>query len=525
MDQELGLLDGALLEDREPAPDLTIPTIVLHGLHALLQGRGRSTAAVIRKRRHNFREVLGLAMQGRSFLQFEFTPDGPRVDGTALPPSQEALEISRLLLDAGMTTLLVRGLPEQDELDRFAVLLETHFRRRLQWDADLALYPRLRDACLHHLSFRFCRPRRLGPEPHEFSSVGRGSAHGQDPWEVELEIERTRRLDLEFGLTLLEDLDKDPRDEAWKGKVVEVLARLFEHLVGKRRYGTLVPLLDRALACRALGATGRRSVHRCLDAFRTPDRLGRFLRALSSSSDPSLVEFLVRLGPSIAPFLLAQEEEHGSRTLHDLLRVLVTRDPAPLLALLDSGDVRLEQRALSYLLECEGALPDETLARLAASDVAWIKERASRLVELRERAGPGLDEPTALLHDAQEWIRIQGLRRLRNPEASACGPQLMQWFEARQRSMGFSERREFFSTLAVVDPEGALPFLRRWIDRVGPRRRNSDHDNRLCAIHVLGELPGDEARTLLEKLAENEGDLDREVVLQVLASRHDDRTQ
>ncbi len=460
-------------------------------------------------------ELLDRGLHGYPSLRFSFRPEGIDLEGERLPDSAVHKELSRLFLREGLDDLVFLKSPGSQELVLWIDILRSHYRRRVASDAERSLQPRLLSAGFRHLNFGFSLTQSLRSQADEFGPrLDPGLERERLTWEEEAILESCRHLEVDFGLTILEDLEKHSGDPAWREEGVKVLAMLLEHLVAEKRYRSCLPLLDRALSCPLPYVS--EGLEPCLDSFRAPDRLERFLRALSTGFDPALSDFMKRLGPQVAPFLLTQEEEYPSASLHALIEHFLKQDIRPILSLASCGNSKIENRALSYLLESGQALPVNLLEELTHSGTEWIQKRALQLLVAQHPTWLSEDEGMHRLEDEQESTRIEALRSMRGTESRDQTVTLQLWFERRQRKMGFTERKEAFLTLASLMGSEALAFLQPYLESNSERRRRSDLDNMLCAICALGALTDHEAHDMLIELSRSHEETVQQMALQVL---------
>jgi hypothetical protein len=491
----------------------SIAMAILETVHHLLQSHVDTRAGSESMR--TLSELLDRALHGHKSLHFAFRTEGISRNDEQLPDSSVCQELCRLFLREGLRDLVILPSPGAGELAHWIDILRTHYRRRVACDAEQRLQPRLVSADFHHLKFGFSLTRRLQSLAGEFGPrLDPGNGRGWMTWEEEALLEARRQLDMDFGLTLLEDLDNHPENKAWPTEGVRILGELLEHLVTQKRYRSCLPILDQAIQCRIPGVS--RAMESCLDLFRATNRLEQFLDALSTGFDPALSDFMKRLGPGVAPFLLSQEEHYPSASLHALLEHFLKEDPKPFQKLLSCGNSKIERRALSYLLESGQALPVDLLEDLTRSDTEWIQDRALQLLVAQHPTWLSEDKAMQLLEDDVQSNRIHALRRIRKDEKPEHAKTLQLWFDRKQRKMGFAERKEAFLTLGACLGPVALDFLQPFLDIETVKRRRSDLDNMLCAILALGALHDGKAHDMLVELSQSTEEAVQNMALQVL---------
>lgn len=492
----------------------SIAQAILETVHHLLQGHVdyRPGSDAMR----TLGQLLDRALHEDPVLAFAIEPSRIRLGGEALPTGSVNQELGRIFLREGLEGIVFHRVPGSEELAVWIDMLRSHYRRRVASDAEQHLQPRLLSAGFRHLNFSFSLTRRLQNQASEFGPrMDPGFERQKLTWEEEAVLESCRHLDVDLGLTVLEDIEKHVHEEDWRSQGIEVLSGLVEDLVSKKQYRTCLPILDRAQASRLPSVIA--GMDACLAGFRTHERLEEFLRALSTGFDPALCDFLKRLGPGIAPFLLTQEDQYPSASLHSLLEYFIKQDTGPIQQLLDCGNSKIEHRVLSYLLESGQALPVRLLEQLTRSDTEWIQNRAMQLLVAQHPTWLSEDRAMHLLESEQEAMRIQALQQMRRPGHEDQAEALELWFQRKQRKMGFAERKVAFLTLVTCLEDRALAFLQPFLDIEPQRRRRSDLDNVLCAIQALGLLTDRRAHDMLIALSHSDEDAVQQMALHVLA--------
>ena len=348
-------------------------------------------------------------------------------------------------------------------------------------------------------------PTLYSLDPHEMEGLRK---------EVELEMARDLRSHV---ISALLDRLEEPDNPARQSEILAILRTLLPNLLSR---GAILPAAHVLADLRGMEErTGLFDAQRTQESEKILDRLSsaqtmeELVRSLEDGtirSTPTELSALLRhLRPGALGPLLRASELTQIRELQPVLREAVhgiaEQNPQAVAALLRDQDpiVLAGAARLAGRLKTAEAAP--TLAALMAHPVADVRLAAvEAAVDLKASAAAGALQ--LLLVDPERSVRIaaaRGLGHLRYRPAAVRFKDLVLGKEIR--SADISEKVAFFESYGELAGEAALELMDKLLNGKGFLGRKEPAEIRACAALALGKIGTDKARQSLQA-ASSEGD-------------------
>ena len=359
-------------------------------------------------------------------------------------------------------------------------------------------------------------PTLYSLDPHEMEGLRK---------EVELEMARDLRSHV---ISALLDRLEEPDNPTRQSEILAILRTLLPNLLSR---GAILPAAHVLAELRGMEErTGLFDAQRTQESEKILDRLSsaqtmeELVRSLEDGtirSTPTELSALLRhlrsgaLGPLLRARELTQIRELQP-VLREAVHGIAEQNPQAVAALLRDQDpiVLASAARLAGRLKTAEAAP--TLAALMAHPVADVRLAAvEAAVDLKASTAAGALQP--LLVDPERSVRIaaaRGLGRLRYRPAAARFKDLVLGKEIR--SADISEKIAFFESYGELAGEAALELMDKLLNGKGFLGRKEPAEIRACAALALGKIGTDKARQSLQAASSEDDAVVRSAVNRAL---------
>ena len=325
--------------------------------------------------------------------------------------------------------------------------------------------------------------------------------------EITLEMARDLRGDV---LAALLDRLEEPDNPARQSEILSILRTLLPNFLSR---GAILPAARVLQELRALGgkagvldAQRKQESEKILERLSSAQTMEELVRALEDGSiratPAELSALLSHLRPSaLGPLLRASELTH-IRELQPVLRAAVhgiaERNPQAVAALLRDQDPIVLAGAARLAGRLKAAEAAPTLATLMSHSIADVRLAAvEAAVDLK--ASTAASALQSLLTDAERAVRIaaaRGLGKLRYRPAATGFRDVVSGKEIRTADI--SEKIAFFESYGELAGEAALEMMDKLLNGKGFLGRKEPPEIRACAALALGKIGTDKARRSLQ---------------------------
>lgn len=343
--------------------------------------------------------------------------------------------------------------------------------------------------------------------------------------EVAAEAARDLRGDV---LSALFDRLEEPQNPERQSEILATLRALLPNFLSR---GVILPAARVLEELRALGGRveifdeqRRQEADRIVERLSTPQTMQELVYALEDGSikaNPAELGMLLRhLEPGALGPLLRASELTEIRELQPVLRQAVhgiaEKNPAAVAVLLRHDDPVVLAGAARLAGRLKATAAGPKLAALMVHPVANVRLAAvEAAVELK--ASTAASAVQNLLGDADRQVRIAAARGLGKLKYRPAAPRFREVVTGKDiRNADLSEKIAFFESYGELGGDGALELMDKLLNGRGFLGRREPPEIRACAALALGKLGTEPARRSLQAAAGEEDAVVRSAVSRAL---------
>jgi hypothetical protein len=343
--------------------------------------------------------------------------------------------------------------------------------------------------------------------------------------EIQLESGRDLRGDV---LSALFDRLEEPQNPERQTEILAILRTLLPNFLSRGAILSAARVLEELRAVESkvdiFDPQRRQEAEKIVDRLSSAQTMDELVHALEDGSikaTPAELSALLRhLKPSALGPLLRASELTQIRELQPVLRQAVhgiaEKNPAAVATLLRDQDAVVLAGAARLAGRLRAAEAGPTLASLMSHPVADVRLAAvEAAVELK--ASTAASALQALLGDSDRQVRIaaaRGLGRLKYRPAAARFRDVVTGKDIRNADI--SEKIAFFESYGEVAGESAHELMDKLLNGKGFLGRKEPAEIRACAALALGKIGTDQARRSLQSATHEEDAVVRSAVNRAL---------